>query len=221
MIKESNKQTVGEEIANGISHGLMAIFGIVGLVLLLIKSNTPLEYLASSIFGFGMIMLYTMSTIYHCLPHGKAKRVFKRFDHLSIYMLIGGTFAPFLLLLDGLNKGPIFGLQGFPTLGLTLFIMQWSLIVLGVIFKAIWVNKFGKMHVVIFLAMGWSAITFISILYNESISSFVLTLLGGVAYSVGVYFYAKSNYLYYHFIWHICTALGTILQFLAIYNYLY
>ena len=95
----------------------MAIFGIVGLVLLLIKKQYSIEYLASSIFGFGMIMLYTMSTIYHCLPHGKAKRVFKRFDHLSIYMLIGGTFVPFLLLLDGLNKGPIFGLQGFPTLG--------------------------------------------------------------------------------------------------------
>lgn len=221
MKKESNKQTFGEEIANGISHGLMALFGVVGLVLLIIKSKTGLQYTASIIFGFGMIMLYTMSTIYHCLPHGKAKRVFKRLDHLSIYMLIGGTFAPFFLLLEGLNKGPIFGLEGFPSLGITLFIGQWLLILIGVIFKAIWVNKFSRLHVVIFLGMGWSAVTFISILYNELPVSFVLTLLGGIAYSVGVYFYAKSNYLYYHFIWHICTALGTILQFLAIYNYLY
>lgn len=221
MRKESSFQTIGEEIANGISHGLMALFGLVGLILLLIKSVEPIQYISAVIFGFGMIMLYSMSTIYHCLPNGKGKRVFKRMDHLSIYTLIGGTFAPFLLLLPGLNNGPIFGWAGFPSLGLVLFIVQWTLIAIGITFKSIWINKFGKMHIFIFLLMGWSALTFISILWNDMPGAFYLTLFGGIAYSLGVIFYSLSNYRYFHFIWHIFTALGTILQFLAIILYLY
>ena len=221
MKKESSMQSLGEEISNAISHGLMACFGIVAMILLFLKSNTWLEYLAAAIFGFGMIILYTMSTLYHSFPEGKTKRVFKRFDHLSIYMLIGGTFAPFLLLLPTINSGPIFGLTGFPTLGLALFILQWLLIVIGIVFKSVWIDKFVKMHVAIFLLMGWSALIFITKLYGFSHASFYLTLAGGVAYSIGVIFYSMSNYKYFHYIWHIFTAIGTITQFLAIYLYLY
>lgn len=219
--KETSVQTIGEEVSNAISHGLMALFGLVGMILLLIKSTTGLQYLASAIFGFGMINLYTMSTLYHSFRNGPTKRLFKRFDHLSIYMLIGGTFAPFFLLLPGINQGPIFGWQGFPSFGLTMFILQWLLIAVGVTFKSIWINKFGKLHTAIFLLMGWSAVTFISKLYGFSAPAFYLTLAGGVAYSIGVIFYSMSNYKYFHFIWHIFTAIGTITQFLAIYLYLY
>ncbi|MCR1809213.1 PAQR family membrane homeostasis protein TrhA [Haploplasma modicum] len=217
-MKENGKQTLGEEIANAISHGLMAIFGIVGMILLIIKANTTVEVIAAVIFGFGMILLYLMSTLFHALKEGRAKNLFQRFDHLSIYILIGGTFAPVLLLLEGLRE-PLF--EGFISKGLTLFIIQWTLILVGVIFKSIWIKKFAKLHIFIYLLMGWSALTFIGVLLESSKEAFLLILLGGIAYSVGVIFYSLGRIKYFHFIWHIFTALGTILQFLAIYNYIY
>lgn len=217
-MKETNVQTLGEEIANAISHGIMAIFGVVALILLLIRSNQPLEYVSAIIFGLSIIILYTMSTLYHALPNGKAKNVFRRFDHLSIYILIGGTFAPALLLLPGL-KAPLF--PGFLSKGLTLFIIQWILITIGVVFKSIWIKKYAKLHVFLYLAMGWSALIFIETLKTTSHEAFLFILLGGIAYSIGVIFYALPKIKYFHFIWHIWTAIGTILQFIAIYTYIF
>lgn len=220
MVKENSKQTLGEEIANAISHGLMAIFGIVAMILLLIKASTTREIIAAVIFGFGIILLYTMSTLYHSFKPGKVKDLFQRFDHLSIYVLIGGTFAPALLLLEGLRE-PLFGINGFIEAGLFLFTVQWILIAIGVTFKSIWIKKFMKLHVFLYLLMGWSALMFANILINENGTAFLFILLGGLAYSIGVIFYSLGKIKYFHFIWHIFTALGTILQFVAIYSYLY
>lgn len=219
-MKESSRQTLGEEIANAISHGIMAIFGIVAMILLIIKADNGVEVIAAIIFGFGIILLYSMSTLYHAFKEGKVKRLFRRFDHLSIYVLIGGTFAPPLLLIEGLKR-PLFGIEGMISLGLFLFIIQWLLIALGVVFKSIWVKKFMKLHVFLFLLMGWSGLMFANILINENSGAFLFILLGGIAYSLGVIFFALSKIKYFHFIWHIFTALGTILQFVAIYHYLY
>jgi len=218
-MKNTNIQTVGEEIANAISHGLMAIFGIVALVLLLIKSDTTIEVTAAIIFGFGIINLYTMSTLYHALFHPTAKNVFQRFDHLSIYILIGGTFAPPLLLLPALQE-PMFGIVGLST-GPVLFIIQWILIGIGVIFKSIWIKKYAKLHLFLYLAMGWSAVVFIQQLFAFDPRAFFLVFAGGLAYSIGVAFYVFPKIKYFHFVWHIFTMIGTILQFIAIYAYLY
>jgi len=219
MMKLDNRQTVGEEIANAISHGIMAIFGVVAMILLIIKSTTTLEIISAVIFGFGMVNLYTMSTIYHALFHPTAKSVFQRFDHLSIYILIGATFAPALLLLPELQK-PMFGTSGIG-LGPLLFIVQWTLIAIGVVFKSIWIKKYMKLHVFLYLAMGWSALIFIRQLFAYEQGAFWFLLSGGLAYSIGVIFYSQPKIKYFHFIWHIFTALGTILQFFAIYLYLY
>jgi len=218
-MKETNIQTLGEEIANAVSHGLMAIFGVVALVLLLIKSDTTIEVTAAIIFGFGIINLYTMSTLYHALFHPMAKNVFQRFDHLSIYILIGGTFAPPLLLLPALQE-PVFGIEGLG-MGPTLFIIQWILIGIGVIFKSIWIKKYAKLHLFLYLAMGWSAVIFIQQLFAFDSRAFWLVLVGGLSYSVGVAFYVFPKIKYFHFIWHIFTMIGTVLQFIAIYGYLY
>jgi hemolysin III len=218
-MKKTHTQTLGEEIANAISHGLMAIFGIVALILLLIKADRTIEVTAAIIFGFGIINLYTMSTIYHALFHPRAKSVFQRFDHLSIYILIGGTFAPALLLLPELQE-PLFGISGLG-LGPVLFMVQWLLILIGVIFKSIWIKKFAKLHVFIYLAIGWSALIFAQQLLAYQAAAFWLVFAGGVAYSVGVIFYAFPKIKYFHFIWHIFTGIGTVLQFIAIYGYLY
>lgn len=218
MTKETKIQTTKEEILNTTSHGLMTIFGIVSLILLIIKSSTTIEVVASVIFGTGIILLYSMSTMYHAMPQGTAKRVFRRFDHLSIYILIGGSFAPFLLLLEGL-KTPLFGIEWMQK-GLTLFIIQWILIAIGIISKSIWIKKFAKLHVFLYLAMGWSGLTFVTVLAEYSKQSFYLVLFGGLAYTIGVIFYTQPKIKYFHFIWHLFTAIGTILHFLAIYNYL-
>jgi hemolysin III len=193
-MKQTNKQTIGEEIANSISHGIMAILGIIFMILLLIKSNTSREYIAASIFGFGMINLYLMSTLYHAIHHEKAKGVFQRFDHLSIYILIGGTFAPLLLLLPSIQEPFFLGIG----LGPLVFIIQWSFIALGVIFKAIWIKRYQKLHLAIYLV-----------------------ILGGISYTIGVGFYVLPKIKYFHFIWHIFVGLGTVFQFIAIYLYIY
>lgn len=218
-MKLTHKQTLGEEIANAISHGVMAIFGIVALILLLIKADLTIEITAAIIFGFGIINLYTMSTIYHALFHPTAKSVFQRFDHISIYILIGGTFAPALLLLPELQK-PLFGISGLG-LGPVLFIIQWIFILVGVVFKSIWIKKFAKLHVFIYLAIGWSALIFAQQLIAYEAKAFWLVFAGGISYSVGVIFYAFPKIKYFHFVWHIFTGIGTVLQFIAIYSYLY
>ena len=218
--KIKRKQTIGEEIANGVSHGSMAIFGIVAMVLMLLKASTGWEVFASIVFGTSIFMLYTMSTLYHSLSFTKAKGIFKRFDHISIYILIGGTFAPALLLLPSLRSSYLLGLT-FIDKGLLLFIIQWTLIGIGVVFKSIWVYKFKSIHLMCYLLLGWSSVLFIVDLYSFSIPAFWLILTGGISYSLGVIFYTMSSKIkYFHFVWHIFVAIGTILQFLAIYIYI-
>lgn len=219
-MKINHEQTVGEEIANAISHGVMAIFGVVALILLLLKSTSAIEVLAAFIFGFGIIILYTMSTLYHALTNRTAKSVMRRFDHLSIYLLIGGTFAPPLLLLPGLRT-PFLGIEGMLDTGLTLFIVQWVLITTGVVFKSIWIKRFAKIHLFFYLAMGWSSLVFIRALMNYDSRAFYFVLFGGIAYSIGVIFYVMPQIRYFHFVWHLFTSIGTVLQFVAIYAFLY
>ena len=217
--KKKRRQTIGEEIANAVSHCVMAVFGLVALVLLLVKQNSPRGLAGALIFGLAIFILYTMSTLYHSLSFTKAKGVFKRFDHLSIFILIGGTFAPALLLLPSLQV-PFFGM-GWIEKGIALLTIQWVVIALGIVFKSIWVYKFQAFHFVIYLILGWSALFFIKELYTDSVPAFWLILAGGVAYSVGTIFYALSHKVkYFHFVWHLWVNIGTILQFLAIYLFL-
>ncbi len=216
-MSNKRKQTIGEEIANAISHGIMGIFGIVALILLILRSNTIREYAGAILFGGSITLLYIMSTLYHALTNKKAKSVFKRMDHISIYLLIGGTFAPALLLIPDLQT-PFLGPM---SLGVLLLTIQWILIIIGTVFKAIWIKRFSTIHVIIYLLMGWSSLIFVGALFNYSPNAFIFVLLGGIAYSLGVIFYALSKVKYFHFIWHLWTALATILQFIAIYGYLY
>ena len=216
-MSQHRKQTTGEEIANAVSHGIMGLFGLVALILLLIESTTLREYAGAMLFGGSIMLLYIMSTLYHGLTNQKAKSVFKRMDHISIYILIGGTFAPALLLIPQLQE-PFLGQM---SLGVLMLTIQWLLIIIGTVFKAIWIKRFSTIHVIIYLLMGWSSLIFVGALLNYSPNAFIFVLLGGIAYSLGVIFYALSKYKYFHFIWHLWTSLATILQFIAIYGFLY
>jgi hemolysin III len=205
----SKPQTKGEEIANSVSHIVAGAFGIVGTILLLVKARGFGEVLGSLLFGLGMILLYTMSSLYHAFREGSTvKKVFKRLDHIGIYLLIGGTFAPiFVVVID-------------KPLGWFLLAGQWAIIALGIVFKAVKIKKFAVLHLALFLLLGWSGLTLVGPLYATSAAAFWLILAGGIAYTIGVVFYALNWFKFAHFIWHIFVFLGTLLHFIAIYGFL-
>jgi len=205
-----NKQSLGEEIANAVSHGVGALAGIAGLVLMLVKADSGAEIASSIIFGFGMILLYTMSTLYHSFRNGTTvKKVFQRLDHISIYALIGGTFAPiFILVID-------------KPLGWILLAIQWTMIITGIVFKAVIIHRFAWVHIMLFLVLGWSGLTLIGPLYHTSVEAFYCILIGGIAYTIGVIFYVNRWFKYSHFVWHIFVFLGTLFHFFAVFFFIF
>jgi len=203
------KTTLGELIANAISHGLGLLFAIAGLVLLIVKSNTTSEILSSITFGVAMIILYLSSTLFHSFPE-KMKRVysvFQRLDHSSIFILISGTYTPFLVLLIGTKEAYI------------LLITLWIITIFGIVFKSIWINKFKVVHLGIYLVMGWSILFIVNEAYNQLGDAFLFVLLGGISYTVGVAFYV-ARFKYNHFVWHLFVLGGTVFHFIAVYGYL-
>ncbi|WP_225885815.1 PAQR family membrane homeostasis protein TrhA ['Fragaria x ananassa' phyllody phytoplasma] len=217
-IKSSDQQTLGEEIANTISHGLMIPLGIFILVFFSIeasKQRTLATNFIVLIFSISMIILYLMSTLFHALAFTKAQKFFQKTDHISIYLLIWGTFAPILLLLKELQE-PFFNLS--ITKGQFFFISQCILVLCGILGKIFWFNKGKNLHIVFYVLLGWSGLLFFPKLmepHNKRILLFIF--LGGVFYSLGVFFYVKDNKKYFHFIWHIFVMLGTLFHVLGIY----
>lgn len=203
------KTSLGELIANAISHGLGVLFAIVALVLLLVKSDTTNEILSSITFGVAMIVLYLSSTLFHSFPEKMKKvyTVFQRFDHSSIFILISGTYTPFLVLLVGTKEAYI------------LLIILWTITLFGIIMKSIWISKFKYVHLAIYLFMGWSILFIVDDVYYGVGDAFLFLLLGGISYTVGVAFYV-ARFKYNHFIWHIFVLGGTIFHFIAVYGYL-
>jgi hemolysin III len=202
------KTSLGEMIANAISHGVGLLLAIAGTVLLLIKAEGIREVSSSIVFGFSMIMLYTSSTLFHSFPE-KMKRtytVFQRLDHSSIFLLIAGTYTPFLILVVNNTKGYI------------LLIGLWIITVTGIVFKSIWINKYKLFHLAMYLIMGWSVLI-VKDDFFANIPNYLFVLIGGISYTVGVVFYV-SRFKYAHFVWHIFVLGGTIFHFFAVYNIL-
>ncbi|HEX9027278.1 MAG TPA: hemolysin III family protein [Clostridium sp.] len=201
--------STGEEIANAVTHGIGMLLGIAALVLAAVKgagSQNILYTISMMIYSVATIILYTSSMFYHAFKDGKAKNVFERLDHLSIYILIAGSYTPLCLISIGGVKGII------------LCCLQWLLAGIGIVFKVIWIDRFVKIHVAIYLLMGWMITFFISsILKAIPTSGFYLLLAGGLSYSIGVLFYVFSWFKYHHFVWHLFVLAGSILMFFAIY----
>jgi len=201
--------TLGEEIANSITHGVGAALSIAGLVALVLAAlhRSAWQIVACAIYGTSLVLLYVSSTIYHALANNRAKRVFKILDHSSIYVLIAGTYTPFTLIT---LRGPW---------GWSLFGVVWGLCVCGVVCKSLWIDRLKVASTVVYLLMGWCAVFAVRPLLGAlSWTGFAWLLAGGLCYTAGVAFYVKSS-KFAHFIWHLFVLAGSLCHYWAVFRY--
>lgn len=211
----TEKFTFGEELANAISHVTGAALSVVALVLMIIFSanhGTEVHILSSIVFGVSMILLYTWSGLMHWLPVGRAKKLFRKFDQIGIFLLIAGTYTPFALI----------AIKG--TMGWIFFGVEWGLAIIGIIIKSLEKEKLEEnvsmFYVVMYIIMGWLLVIDIRHLYEVlTFWGFALLLGGGLFYSIGVVFFRMHKVRYHHLVWHIFVILGTVLHFFAVYYY--
>ncbi len=202
--------TKGEEIFNAVSHIVGGAIGLaVWAALLYLSWGNAVRMLAVSAFGFGIVVLYTMSSLYHFLPNGRGKKVFRIFDHCTIFLLIAGTYTPYCLI-------PLYG----TAMGWTVLAVEWGIAVAGITMNAIAMNNIviKSISMVMYVVGGWLAVIFLPMLLRIVSPSCVLLLLfGGVAYTIGIGFFAFGKKVrYFHSVWHLFTILGTVLQFASI-----
>lgn len=205
-------QTRGEEIANTIIHGLGLGLSITALVVLVVRAvqiEGLLLVVASAVFGASMVALYLSSTIYHALPPGRAKSVFRVIDHSAIFLLIAGTYTPFAL-------GPLRGPWGWSMLGVV-----WGLAAVGIAAKVKLGIVYPRLSTGLYVAMGWMGLVFLQPLLARMPAGGLWWLLaGGVCYTGGVLFYVKDAQLRYgHALWHVCVVAGTVCHFVAVLQY--
>jgi len=210
--KVRREQTRGEELANSISHCVGLLAAIIAIPFLLIKirgEDDTVLFIGVLIFACAIIFQYASSAIYHALPHGRSKRVMRLIEHSAIFVLIAGTYTPFTL---GILRD---------SWGIALCILVWALAVIGVALKSS--NRLFHPHLSngLFLLMGWLVIVAIKpMLENVPLAGLLWLLAGGIAYTVGVAFYAASSRVQYaHFAWHLFVIAGTVCHFIAVYEY--
>ena len=208
--KPAPEYTKGEEIFNAVSHIVGGALGLAALVTLLIYAYPNAGYMASvAAFGVSVIVLYTMSALYHFLPRGGGKKVFRIFDHCTIFLLIAGTYTPFCVIALGLS-----------TTGIVILVIEWVLAVLGITGNAIAMNNkvIKGISMAFYCVMGWLIlIAFGELFRNLTLAEFVLLLAGGLAYTLGIIFYALGKKIkYFHSVWHLFDVAGTALQFASL-----
>ncbi|MFC3394394.1 PAQR family membrane homeostasis protein TrhA [Brenneria rubrifaciens] len=204
--------SLAEEIANSVSHGIGLVLGIVGLVLLLVQAvNSGADGVAIasySLYGGSIVLLFLASTLYHAISSPRIKHWLKKFDHCAIYVLIAGTYTPFLLV--GLDSPLADGLM----------VVIWSMALSGIVFKLAFAHRFEVLSLVTYLVMGWlSLVVIYQLAMTLSVAGITLLAIGGVVYTLGVIFYASERIPYNHAIWHGFVLGGSVCHFLAIYLY--
>ena len=203
--------TIKEEIANAITHGIGVFLSIPALVFLIIFAanyGSAWDIVSFTIFGVSMLLLYLSSTLLHSIQHKKTKDILEIIDHSAIYVLIAGTYTPFLL-------GPLKG-----TLGFTLLIIVWALALGGIVFKILCVERFIILSTLMYLLMGWLMIIAVKPLYASLTGAgFSLLLLGGLLYSAGTIFYIWRKIPFHHAIWHSFVLGGSAAMFFCVLFY--
>ncbi len=200
--------SLGEEIGNAITHGIGAGLSVAGLVLMLLRCRGALQTVSACIYGGTMILLFTMSCLYHAIANPRVKKVMRVFDHTSIFLLIAGTYTPYTLVT---LHGPV---------GWVLFGAVWLVAVVGIVLNAISVERFKKVSMVCYIAGGWCIVmAAVPMARAMDWRGLALLLAGGVVYTAGIVFYRKKGVPYFHMIWHIFVLLGAALHFFSIYGY--
>ena len=214
MAKENKEKagyrelTIKEEIFNSITHGIgtvLSVGALVTLVILAVMKGDAWHVVSYTIYGSTLILLYLSSTLYHSFTKEKIKNLFARFDHAAIFLLIAGTYTPFLLTV----------LRG--TTGWILFSIIWGLALIGIVIRSIYLTRFKKLMIALYLGMGWLMVVAVGpLIRNLPVTSLVFLLAGGIFYSVGVVFYMWRNLKYGHGIWHLFVLAGSIMHFFAV-----
>ena len=201
-------QTTGEEIANAVTHGIGAALSVAGLVLLVVFAairGDAWRVVSFSIYGSTLIILYLASTLYHSFTNIKLKRFFRTMDHISIFLLIAGSYTPITLVC----------MRGH--WGWTIFGLIWALAVAGVVLKAFFMGRFEKMSIALYVAMGWLIIIAIKPMIQMVPPGAVMWLvIGGVSYTMGLIFYALKKMPYNHAVWHLFVLGGSVCQYMGI-----
>lgn len=204
-----------EEVGSFITHTIGTGLAIAGLVLLIVKAvrlGGTLRILSFTIFGVTLVFLYIASSLYHGLPiivkSAILQKILRIFDHSAIFLLIAGTYTPFMLVT----------LRG--SIGLSLFCIVWAIALVGIVLKVIFINRYPVLFTAIYIAMGWLIVTAIKpLLLGLPIGGIVFLFLGGLTYTLGVIFYAWQKLHYNHFVWHFFVLFGSIFHYFAILFY--
>lgn len=204
-------QSLGEELANSISHGLGLVAGLIGAPVLMLaawRGGDRFFFTGTAVFAAAMLLVYLGSTLYHAWPRGTIKSVFQVIDHSAIFLLIAGTYTPFTL-------GPLRGAWGW-----TILALVWALAIFGVILKSVHgTEQRKKLSMALYLGMGWLIVlAFRPLLQNVPLASLGWLVAGGLAYTGGIYFFVSKRTRYTHFIWHLFVLLGTGCHFLAVFS---
>ena len=204
------KRPILEEIGNSVTHGIGTIFAIVSYILMLVASTNAKEYIGATIYFVGLFFMFLMSCLYHAFPYNTiVKRIFRRFDYSAIYLLIGATFAPILICYIGRSKGMIF------------FVIHWIVILFGMVFIFVFgPSKFKYIHYPLYIILGWSGLFFLPQLLVRDLVFFILILVGGITYSLGIIPFVIPKKIS-HFIWHFFVIAGAVIQWVGIYVYIY
>lgn len=198
------KPRLGEELANAITHGIGTLLAIAGVIFLIIFADGA-SAVAVGIYGATLVSLYLASTLYHSLIFTRARKLFRKFDHMAIFLLIAGTYTPFCLtVLDGWKSWSMLG-------------AVWTLAIAGIVLKSMFTGRFEWLSISIYILTGWMVILVIKPMYDLlSLQGFILLIGGGLAYTIGTVFYAKSKIPWFHSIWHLWVLAGSVMHYFAV-----
>ena len=203
-------QSLGEDVANSVSHGLGLLAALIGGPILLVaawRGGDRYFFIGTVVFIAAMLLVYLGSTLYHAWPRGTIKSIFQLIDHSAIFLLIAGTYTPFTL-------GPLRGAWGW-----TIFALVWTLAILGVILKSVHgTEQRKKLSMTLYLGMGWLIlVAFRPLILHVPMPSLAWLVAGGIAYTGGVFFFVSKRSRYTHFVWHLFVLFGTACHFLAVF----
>ena len=204
------EQTLKEEVANALTHALGIVFCLIAIPVMIMYAinigNIAMVW-AVAIFGFGMLMVYSASTLYHYAKNAETKRLLRIWDHISIYLLIAGTYTPMVVKYIDSKTAVIF------------LSAMWGIVALGSFMKIFYTGKFNVLSVILYLLLGWMAVFIVKpMVANIPVQVLYLLAAGGLAYTLGVVFYLWHKLQYHHAVWHVFVLTGTVIHFFAVYN---